>query len=336
MEKEMKSTGREKLNTVLHFAKTNRNTLIRYGLLVLIVVVFAAATGGRIFSSFSVNSILSQLTPLIILCVGMTFVFAHGNFDISAGAVLALSALISIFVMNGMGCTAGSVVVALITSMALCIGFYLFNIFVSIKFKIMSTIGSLAIMFTARGIVTYLVSQTMSGYKLEDTSVLALFREQWFMVICVIVVAVIGWIVFSFTSFGKYDKAIGDNPFSAMQSGAKVNSVKYISYAIAGACVGLATMFYLSRTNSVTQNFGQGREMDIMIALILGGMLLSGGSKSRMSAAVVGSISYVILTNGLSQLGLADAYVLIIKSVIFIVMIATTLRRSSTIKAMPR
>ena len=336
MEKEMKSTNKEKLNAVLHFAKVNKNSLIRYGLLILVVVVFAAATGGRILLKFSISSILSQLTPLIILCVGMTFIFAHGNFDISSGAVLALSALISIFVINGMGCTPISIFVALLTGIVLCGAFYLFNIFVSIKFRIMSTIGSLAIMFTARGIVTYLVSQTMSGYKLDDTSALALFREQWFMVLCIIVVSVVGWFVFSFTSFGKYDKAIGDNPLSTMQSGANVNRVKYISYAIAGVCVGIATLFYLSRSNSVTQNFGQGREMDIMIALILGGMLLSGGSKSRMSAAIVGSITYVILTNGLSQLGLSDAYVLIIKSVVFIIMIATTLRQSATIKAMPR
>lgn len=336
MEKQIKSTGREKLNTALHFVKVNRNIFIRYGLLVLVVIIFAAATGGRLFSKFSINSILSQLTPLIILCVGMVFVFAHGNFDISAGAVLALSALVSIFVINGMGCTPVSVFVALLTSIALCEAFYLFNIFISIKFRIMSTIGSLAIMFTARGVVTYLVSQTMSGYKLDDTSALAVFREQWFMILFIVIVSLVGWFVFSFTSFGKYDKAIGDNPLSSMQSGAKVNKVKYLSYAIAGACVALATMFYLSRTNSVTQNFGQGREMDIMIALILGGMLLSGGSKSRMSAAIVGSVTYVILTNGLSQLGLADAYVLIIKSVIFIVMMGSTLRRSSAIKAMPR
>lgn len=336
MEKEHKTTGREKLNTVLNFAKANKNGLIRYGLLILVVIIFAAATGGRLFSSFSINSILSQLTPLIILCVGLTFIFAHGNFDISAGAVLALSALVSIFIINGMGCTPASVLVALLASITLCVGFYMFNIFVSIKFRIMSTIGSLAIMFTARGIVTYLVSQTMSGYKLNDTSALALFREQWFMVVCALIVALVGWFVFSYTSFGKYNKAMGDNMLSAMQSGAKVNRIRYLSYTIAGVCVGLATMFYLSRTNSVTQNFGQGREMDIMIALILGGMLLSGGSKSRMSAAIVGSVTYVILTNGLSQLGLSDAYVLIIKSVIFIAMVASTLRRSATIKAMPR
>lgn len=336
MEKEMKSSNKEKLNAALHFVKVNKNSFIRYGLLVLVVVVFAAATGGVLLSSFSISSILSQLTPLIILCVGMTFVFAHGNFDISSGAVLALSALISIFVINGMGCTPVSVLTALLVDIVLCVAFYLFNIFVSIKFRIMSTIGSLAIMFTARGIVTYLVSQTMSGYKLNDTSVLALFREQWFMILCIVIVSVAGWFVFSFTSFGKYDKAIGDNPLSTMQSGANVNRVKYISYAIAGVCVGIATLFYLSRSNSVTQNFGQGREMDIMIALILGGMLLSGGSKSRMSAAIVGSVTYVVLTNGLSQLGLSDAYVLIIKSIVFIIMIASTLRRSSTIKAMPR
>lgn len=335
-ENTVENKSASKWRTVLSFAKTNKNTLIRYGLLVLVVVIFAAATGGRIFSKYSTNSILSQLTPLIILCVGMIFVFAHGNFDISSGAVLALSALVSILVMNAMGCTPASVFVALLVNIAMCEAFYLVNIFISIKFRIMSTIGSLAIMFTARGIVSYLVSKTMSGYKLNDTSTLAVFREQWFMVLMIILISLVGWFVFSYTQYGKYNKAIGDNPLSAMQSGAKLDKVRYISYAIAGFCVALSAMFYLSRTNSVTQNFGQGREMDIMIALILGGMLLSGGSKSRMSAAIVGSITYVILTNGLSQLGISDAYVLVIKSIIFIVMIATTLRRSATIKAMPR
>lgn len=323
-------------NTALRFLKSYKNLIMRYGLLLLVVIIFAIATGGNIFSKRSFNSILSQLTPLIILCVGMVFIFAHGNFDISSGAVLALSSLVSIFVMNGMNCTPASVFVAILVSVAICEAFYLFNIFVSIQFRIMSTIGSLAIMFTARGIVTYLVSKTQSGYKLNNTSTLDIFGEQWFMAVIAIVISVIGWFIFSYTKFGKYDKAIGDNPLSAMQSGAKLDKVRYLSYAIAGFCVAISSMFYLSRTNSVTQNFGQGREMDIMISLILGGMLLSGGGKSRMSAAIVGSITYVILTNGLSQMGLADAYVLVIKAVIFIVMVAFTLRRPSSMKAMPR
>ena len=136
------------------FLKRNKNTVIRYGLLLFIVVIFGIATGGRLFSSFSISSLIGQIVPLMILCVGLSFVFAHGNFDISAGAVLALNSLISIEIINAMGCTGFSVFLALIVSVLLSEIFYLLNIFVSIKFRIMSTIGSLAIMFSARGIVS--------------------------------------------------------------------------------------------------------------------------------------------------------------------------------------
>ena len=316
--------------------KRNKNTVIRYGLLLLVVVIFGVATGGRLFSPFSISSLIGQIVPLMILCVGLSFVFAHGNFDISAGAVLALNSLVSIEIINAMGCTGASVFVAVAVSVILSEFFYLMNIFVSIKFRIMSTIGSLAIMFSARGVVSYLVSKTLSGYKLDNIQVISLFKQEWFMILVAAVIAFLGWLILTYTKFGKYDKALGDNPLSAQQSGAKLDTVRYVAYALAGFCVGIASMFYLARTGSVTQNFGSGREMDIMIALIMGGMMLSGGTKTRMSSAVVGAISYVLLTNGLSQMGLSDAVVLIIKSGIFIVMVASTLRRSSTIKAMPR
>jgi len=318
------------------FAKQNKNSLIRYGLLIAVIFVFSISTGGRIFSSFSVSSIISQLTPLMILCVGMTFVFAHGNMDIAEGAVIAVCALVSIQIINALGGSDGGVFLAVLVCIAVCEVLYIGNIFISIKFKILSTIGSLAIMFTARGLVTYFVSKVMSGYKLNDSASVAIFRQQWFMLLVMILIAIIGWFVFTYTKFGKFDKAIGDNPLSAEQSGARINMTKYISYAIAGFCVAIASAFYLARTGSVTQNFGQGREMDVMIALILGGMLLSGGSKSRMSSAIVGSITYVILTNGLSQLGINDMYVSLIKGIIFLVMIGATLRRQATIKALPR
>ena len=234
------------------FLKRNKNTVIRYGLLLFIVVIFGIATGGRLFSSFSISSLIGQIVPLMILCVGLSFVFAHGNFDISAGAVLALNSLISIEIINAMGCTGFSVFLALIVSVLLSEIFYLLNIFVSIKFRIMSTIGSLAIMFSARGIVSYLVSKTLSGYKLNDIKVIDLFKQEWFMIVVAAVIAVLGWIILTYTRFGKYDKALGDNPLSAQQSGAKLNAVRYAAYAIAGFCVGIASMFYLARSGSVT------------------------------------------------------------------------------------
>lgn len=330
------SVKNEKLAKVITFAKGNKNTLIRYGLLVLVFVVFASATGGRLLSSYSISSIISQITPLMILCVGMLFVFSHGNIDIAEGAVIACCALVSIQLINALGASAGSVLLAIVLNILICEVLYVGSIVISIKFRILSTIASLAIMFTARGLVTYFVSKTMSGYRLDQSSVLDIFREEWFMLLIMITVAVAGWFVFTYTRVGKYSRAIGDNPLSAKQSGANVNGIKYICYAIAGFCVALSSMFYLARTGSVTQNFGSGREMDVMIALILGGMFLSGGSKTRMSAAIVGSVTYILLTNGLSQLGIADMYVLLIKGIVFLVMIGFTLRRQATVKALPR
>ncbi len=318
------------------FVKSNKNMFIRYGLLVLVVLVFSIATGGRLFSKYSINSIISQLTPLMIMCVGMLFVFSHGNIDVAEGAVIAICALMSIEVINAMGGTAGGIIVAILLNILVCEVLYVGSIVMSVKFRILSTIASLAIMFTARGLVTYFVSQTLGSYKLENSAALKLFSQTWFMLLVMIVIAVAGWFVFTYTRVGKYSRAIGDNPLSAQQSGANVNALKYICYAIAGFAVAVSTMFYLARTGSVTQNFGSGREMDVMISLILGGMLLSGGSKTRMSAAIVGSVTYVLLTNGLSQLGMPDMYVSLVKGVVFLVMVGFTLRRQSTVKALPR
>ena len=318
------------------FAGNNKNALVRYGLLILVFVVFTIATGGRMLALYSIRSIISQLTPLMIMCVGMLFVFSHGNIDVAEGAVIAICALMSITVINAVGGTALGIVLSLLLNIVVCEVLYIGSIFLSIKTNILSTIASLAIMFTARGLVTYFVSRTTGSIKLENNSVMSLFRETWFMLLIMILTAVVGWFIFTYTRVGKYSKAIGDNPLSARQSGANVNGTKYICYAIAGFCIALSTMFYLARTGSVTQNFGSGREMDVMIALILGGMLLSGGSKTRMSAAIVGPITYILLTNGLSQLGIPDMYVSLVKGIIFLVMIAFTLRRQSTIKALPR
>ena len=146
------------------FVKSNKNTLIRYGLLVLVIVVFSIATRGRLFKPYSVNSIISQLTPLMIMCVGMLFVFSHGNIDVAEGAVIAMCSLVSIEVINAMGGTAGGIVVAVLINILICEVLYVGSILISIKFRILSTIASLAIMFTARGLVTYFVSQTLGSY----------------------------------------------------------------------------------------------------------------------------------------------------------------------------
>jgi ribose transport system permease protein len=75
--------------------------------------------------------------------------------------------------------------------------------------------------------------------------------------------------------------------------------------------------------------------MDVIVALILGGMALSGGSRSRMSSAFVGSITLVLLNNGLVMVGVMPEVVSLVKGMIFLVVVLLLLRRPAT-EVMPR
>ena len=318
---------------VWKFAKAQKNSLIRYGAFALVLIVFAITTGGKLFSTYNIKSIISQVTPLLIMSVGLIFVFAHGGMDISVGAVVGLCSLLSVYVLND----TGSVFLVLLTCIAVSVACYLINGGSSIFFKIMSTISSLAIMFAARGIVTYNVSRTEDTIRFTDSSLVKLFSDNYgFMIASCVIIVLIGKVLFDYTKLGKQAKAIGDNPLGAAQSGANVNLIKMLCYVAAGVCVGIASVFAISRVGSVSENMGSGREMDVLIALILGGMTLSGGTGSRLSSAVIGSVTYVLLSNGLSISGVPTNYISLVKGILFLVIVVLTLRQSKNIRELPR
>ena len=318
---------------VWKFAKAQKNSLIRYGAFALVLIVFAITTGGKLFSTYNIKSIISQVTPLLIMSVGLIFVFAHGGMDISVGAVVGLCSLLSVYVLND----TGSVFLVLLTCIAVSVACYLINGGSSIFFKIMSTISSLAIMFAARGIVTYNVSRTEDTIRFTDSSLVKLFSDNYgFMIASCVIIVLIGKVLFDYTKLGKQAKAIGDNPLGAAQSGANVNLIKMLCYVAAGVCVGIASVFAISRVGSVSENMGSGREMDVLIALILGGMTLSGGTGSRLSSAVIGSVTYVLLSNGLSISGVPTNYISLVKGILFLAIVVLTLRQSKNIRELPR
>ncbi len=321
------------ISNTLTFVKKHKSLLIQYGCLVLVVLIFSIVTSGDLFSTYNLKNLVYQTTPLLIMAVGLIFIFAHGGFDVSCGAVCGLNALISILIIN----STGSVLLALICNIIVSLLLYLFNIFISIKFKIMATISSLAIMFIARGIITYVCSLNNGTIRLVDYQVLSEIKNNVIIqiVACVIIV-LIAILLFSYTKIGRQAKAIGDNPLSASQSGTKVNKIKFICYAFAGLCVGVAGIFVLARSGNVGKNIGSGNEMDVMVAIILGGMSLQGGSKTRLSSAIVGCITLKVLSTGMAIAGVPNSSVSLVKGILFIIIILTTLRQPKSVREMPR
>ena len=83
----------------------------------------------------------------------------------------------------------------------------------------------------------------------------------------------------------------------------------------------------MARTGAAGKGTGNGYAMDIMVALLLGGMPLSGGMRSKISSALVGSFTYVILSNGLTLAGVDISYMYVIKALIFVAIILITCRK---------
>lgn len=315
------------------FAIEKKNEIIQYGCFILILIVFSAVTGGNIFSTANMKMMTSQLVCLMFCVIGLLFVFAHGGFDISAGAVVAFAGYVALTVINAGGGTFLAVLCAILVSVAL----YLFNCVMTVYFKIMSTISSLAIMFICRGAVTLAVSLNGDYIRPNQFTLLQPFKDNGVMIALLIIAAIFCFVILELTPFGYKIKAMGDNPTAARASGTKLVPTKFLCYLWAGLMVGIASVFTLGRVGSISETTGQGLEMDIIIALILGGMSLTGGIKTKTSSAVIGSISYIILTQGLSLIrGLPSTYIPIIKGVIFLVIIGLTLRKSMTDKSLPR
>lgn len=337
MEKFMKSNAavKEDPGSVKgSFIKTHRGTSIQYASFIFVIVLFYVLTSGEIFSVYNIKTLVGQTTPLIIASVGVIFVFANGSVDIASGAVAGLCAMTSALILNA----TESLPLAITVSIAISVIMYLFSTVVSIKFRLVFTIASLAVMFMARGVVTYVCSLMPSTIiSLDNYNIIKDFKTNTTLQIILMTSAVlICWVLFSFTKIGKQSRAVGDNAVSAQQSGVKIDKNKIICALIAGISIGIVSIFSLARAGSVTKNIGSGMEMDIMVAMILGGMSLSGGSKSKFSAAVIGPITFRLLSNGMTMAGVPTAYVSLLRGIIFLLIVFATLQQSKDIIEMPR
>lgn len=313
--------------------KEHKGEIIQWGCFAFVIILFSILTEGRIFSAYNLKVLIGQTSSLLIMACGLLFVFAHGSFDIASGAVAGLCSLVMVLIAN----QTGQLWLGIVTAVLLSITLYLLECFISVKLKLITTIGSLAIMFTCRGLITYVCSLSDGVVHINDYNMISNLKSNWVLqlVVTIVVVLITGFL-FNYTKIGKQEKAIGDNPISAMQSGCHVNAIKYFSYFLAGLLVGIASIFLMARSGAIGKSIGSGTEMDIMIAIILGGMNLNGGSKSKMSAAVTGCITYRLLSNGMTQAGVNTNYISLVKGLIFLLIIFLTLRQNKNVKEMPR
>ena len=122
-----------------------------------------------------------------------------------------------------------------------------------------------------------------------------------FKIIVLVIWVVVCAFIFDYTKFGRREKFVGGNPICAQLSGIKYNTYAILGFLLAGIGVGIGAFMTLVYTPSVTTTTAGDIGMN-MVAIVFGGMPISGGARSKIYAAVVGGFSYIILNNILDLL----------------------------------
>lgn len=313
------------------FFKKHVYDIAAYAGLAVTFILFLIFSGDKL--SYNIATVLQAAAAYSIIALGAVFVYSMGFMDVSVGQQVGVYAILMIMITNRMGGTVTGVIVSFLVILLLALICGAFNGAVAVWLKLPSIVTSLFLMFFFTGAQLLLMESTGTNSISIKAQIKPTDRNLYnlVLVIAIIAVALVVTYFFQFTKLGKYTRGIGANEAATAQSGVNTTKWKVIAYMAFGVCVAIGSFIMLMRTGSAGKGTGSGYAMDIMICLILGGMPLSGGMKSKVSSALIGTFTYVLLTNDLTTMGVSLNLINFVKAVIFISIILVTCRKKDTV-----
>ncbi|WP_148411199.1 ABC transporter permease [Murimonas intestini] len=317
----IKSPDREKEDTGSSL-KGYLTTSIPVIVLILITVFFQIVSDGRLLSGKNISALLNSMFSIVLGATGVAFLMAQGNLDFSLGGIVGLTA-----VLSGYAAELNPVLSVLTGVLAGCACGFI-NGIVHSRFHVSSIITTLSTAYIFRGIQCTLITSGSVGLpasmmKLENTTL---------KVVLIIIFFAVGAVLYNRTRFGKYCRAIGSREEASYQSGIRITRMKIGCFILSGAIAGLVGFFYLVRAASASANTGAGFEFDVLLALLLGGMPISGGAGARFRTVLIGSLIMTILSNGMILWGLDSVLQQFIRGIIFLVSVSISFdRRNVTV-----
>lgn len=318
----------KKNSTMAGWMKSHAMDLIAYGGLLVCIIIFSILPpffGENLWSAAKLSTLMSDVIVTALLSVGAVFIYALGSMDVSIGGQVGLYATIMVVCGNMTGSLFLGIVISLV--IALVIG--TINGGTSEVLHIFPIISSVVFMMVLNGLKTIIYTKLGTRNITLVSINYRIFKNPILMVVVLAIEVVIVTLLFNYTKLGKNAKAIGANPTAAQQSGINLILYRVLPYLVLAVCIVLASLFQMGYTGSASDSTGTGFEMNVMVALILGGMPLAGGMRSKVSKAVIGAFTFSLLDVGLPLIGIASNVTFFVKAVIFIVVVLITCRKQS-------
>jgi len=264
------------------------------------------------------NSLLSRMSEINVVALGLTIVFISGGFDLSFPSVMAITGIICGKLFNG-GFPFGLAVLISLTT-GLVIG--LINSFFIVKMKLNAFIITVAMDLIVRSFAYGIsAAKTITGFpqsflNIKKISILGFPSLFVFMLIIAVILA----LVMKKTIIGRRIFAVGGNEKAALITGIYVNRTKIFVYMLSGFLASVAGIMTTMRINSAPPNVGMNIGLEVVTAVVIGGTILTGGEGSILGTSL-GVFAMFLLGIGFNTLGLNQYWKIIIIGLIMLLVI---------------
>jgi ribose transport system permease protein len=304
---------------------TNWRQNIIYIGFVVIFVAFALTLNDKGFlNPNNLLNIVRQTAMIAVMAVAMTFVLSAGEIDLSVGAVAGF-ATVTVAMAIAVAGPFGGVLAGLATGLA--VG--MFNGWLTTRIGIPSFLTTLAMMGIAKGVAMWI----------SDTAAVPILSPgySWVfgggsvgpipvLLFWIAVLGGIGHIVLRRSGFGRRVLATGGGETAARYSGIDTAGIKFRVLVLSSCAAALAGMLYAGRLQSGRFQLGEGDELSVIAAAVLGGTSLFGG-KGTVIGTIVGALMIGLINNGLILMGLEFSQQLIARGGIIILAVALSQKR---------
>lgn len=286
--------------------------------IILVSILAPIITGGNFLTWTNITNVFRQNAHIGIICCAMTYIIITGNIDLSVGSLLtmlsvlcakftSISPIFAIFATLALGLICGAVNGALVAGLKL-------NAFIT-------TLGTGSIF----GALTLIIA---SGHtvRVEEPIFNFIGAGSILGIPAPVIIAAVVIVIFAFvlkrTVYGQRLYAIGANPKASRFSGIRAQQEVFIAYCLSGLCCAIAAIIYIARSVSANPQLASGKEMDIILAVVLGGTSILGG-KGSIWSSVIGFLFIGFMSAGFTFLGLNQYMQWIIMGVILVFALAT-------------
>jgi ribose transport system permease protein len=308
------------MSTETVVASRRRVEVRDYGIVIafLALCVGLALATDTFFTDRNILNILDQSAPVGIIACAITICMVAGIFDLSTGAVFAVSAVVATKVGSSTDAYLGLVVGALTGLLLGIVNGVLIHFT-----RINSFIGTLATSIVYRGVAILvtgglIVTVTDPAFSKPGTEELLNAKYSvWVLLIFFVFTA----FLLARTTFGRYVYAVGGNEEAARLSGIRVGLVRGACYALSGFAAGLAGVLAASRTSSAQADLGMGLELSAIAAAVVGGTSILGG-EGAVWRGVLGVLTLAIIGNGFDLLGIDTTYQQLVQGILILLAVA--------------